>query len=925
MTEPPAAALPPAAASERDVLLATKLHVPGSRADLVPRPRLTERLDEGLERGLVLVCAPAGYGKTVLLADWARRSQYPAGWLSLDAGDNDPARFWRHTLGALDRARPGVADRMGPLLGPPAPASFEPLVTALINELAVPSDDRELLLVLDDYHMIGTQEVHASVGFLLDHRPDNLQLIVASRSDPPLALARLRARGQLAEVRAAELRFTAGEAAALLRQVADVPEPALPDAAAAALTARTEGWAAGLQLAALSLRGQEDVTRFVTAFTGSHRYVLDFLAEEVLDRQDEELRTFLLETSVLERLSGPLCDAVTGRAGSQALLDQVEREGLFLVPLDEVRGWWRYHHLFADLLRARLEQQPGRAEQLHFNAATWYAEHGLADDAIRHAAAAGEMTWAARLIEQHFDEIFYQRGEGATVQRWLSALPDDLVRSRPRLLLAQAQLAATSGRVEATEPLLDAAERASASAADEPFKPTADRAGSLLANVAAGIALQRSYLAALRGNAEGTAAFASQTLAELSEGEQMLSAIAQCNLAEAEWLHGRLAEAERAFASGIAGWRAASQHTVAAWGCHHLGQVQRAQGRLDAAARTCQQALDAMTAPARSALPTAGPAYVGLGEVAYQRNELDTAFRHASEGIALCRQFAYLPPLAAGLATLAWIRQASGDPAGAREAIGEARQAAPGPAGLLNPVPAQHARLLLAQGNLTEAARWTTEGGLSADDEPDYPREREHLVLARVLLAQGEAERALALLGRLHAAAAAQDRAGSLIEIGALRALALAASGREAAAVNTLAGALVIACPQGYVRVFSDEGSPMAALLSRLIAAQRAEHTTAHRVPLGCLARLQQAFDTEHPAPDHGRATAPQGIVEPLTSRELEVLEMLAAGRSNQAIARELVVTLDTVKKHVSHVLGKLGAASRTEAVARARQLGLIP
>ena len=927
MTEPPAAAALPAAASERDVLLATKLHVPGSRAGLVARPRLTERLDEGLERGLVLVCAPAGYGKTVLLADWARRSQYPAGWLSLDAGDNDPARFWRHTLGALDRARPGVADRMRPLLGPPAPASFEPLVTALINELAVPSDDRELLLVLDDYHMIGAQEVHASVDFLLDHRPDNLQLIVASRSDPPLALARLRALGQLAEVRAAELRFTAGEAAALLRQVADVPEPALPDAAAAALTARTEGWAAGLQLAGLSLRGQADVTGFVAKFTGSHRYILDYLAEEVLERQDEQVRTFLLETSVLERLSGPLCNAVTGNTGSQALLEQVEREGLFLVPLDEVRGWWRYHHLFADLLRARLEQQPGRAEQLHCNAATWYAEHGLADDAIRHAAAAGEMTWAARLIEQHFDELFYLRGEGATVQRWLSALPDDLVRSRPRLLLAQAQLAAaTSGRVEAAEQLLDAAERASASAADEPFEPTADRAGSLLANIAAGIALQRSYLAALRGNAEGTAAFASQTLAELSEGEQMLSSIARCNLAIAEWLRGRLADAERAFVSGIAGWRAASQYTVAAWGCYHLGQVQRAQGRLVAAARTCQQALDAITAPAGSPLPTAGPAYVGLGEVAYQRNELDTAFRHASEGIALCRQFADLRALAAGLATLAWIRQASGDPAGAREAIGEARQAGPGPAGLLNPIPAQHARLLLAQGNLTEAARWTTEGGLSADDEPDYPREGGHLVLARVLLAQGEAERALALLGRLHAAAAAQDRAGSLIEIGALQALALAARGEERAAVDALAGALVIACPQGYVRVFADEGPPMTALLGRLITAQRTGRAAA-RVPLDCLARLQGAFDAGPSTPGHrpGTASPVQSIVEPLTGRELEVLQMLAAGMSNQGIARQLVVSLNTVKKHVSHVLGKLGAASRTEAVARARQLGLIP
>ena len=921
MADQPVAAPARVAVSGQDVLLATKLHVPGLQPGFVPRPRLVEALGEGLARQLILVCAPAGFGKTAVLADWARRGRWPVGWLSLDAGDNDPARFWRHAVAALDRARPGIAKRVGPLLGQSASASFEPLVTALVNELADQPGEGDLLLVLDDYHLVSSEPVHTSVAFLLGHLPPGLHLVLASRADPPLPLARLRGRGQLAELRATELRFTSEEAAALLREAAG---PGLPNAVAAVLAARTEGWAAGLQLAGLSLRGQADAAGFVAAFTGSHRYVLDFLADEVLDRQDEELRTFLLETSVLERLSGELCDAVTGRTGSQVLLEQVERAGLFLVALDEVRGWWRYHHLFADLLRARLqEERPGQVVQLHRNAAAWCEGRGLPDDAIRHATAAGEMAWAARLIEQHFDELFYLRGEGATVQRWLSALPDDLVGSRPRLLLAQAQVAATSGRVEAAEQLLNAAERASASAADEPFEPTADRAGSLLANIAAGIALQRSYLAALRGNAEGTAAFASQALAELSEGEQMLSSIARCNLAEAEWLHGRLAEAERAFVSGIAGWRAASQHTVAAWGCHHLGQVQRAQGRLDAAARTGQQALDAITAPARSALPTAGPGYVGLGEVAYQRNELDTAFRHASEGIALCRQFAYLRALAAGLATLAWIRQASGDPAGAREAIGEAVQAAPGPAGLLNPVPAQRARLLLGQGNLTEAARWTTEGGLSADDEPDYPREGGHLVLARVLLAQGEAERALALLDRLRAAAAAQDRAGSLIEIGALRALALAARAEERAAVDALAGALVIACPQGYVRVFADEGPPMAALLGRLVAAQRTEHAAARRVPLGCLSRLLRAFDVQRSGP--GVPAAVPGMVEQLTARELEVLGLLAAGRSNQAIAAELVVALDTVKKHVTHVLDKLGAANRTEAVARARQLDLIP
>ena len=926
MAESPATAASKAAASEPDVLLATKLHMPGPRPDFVPRPRLVEALDEGLSRGVVLVCAPAGYGKTVLLADWVRHGRQPVAWLSLDAGDNDPARFWHHAVAALDRARPGIAGRLGPLLGPPAPPSFEGLVTALVNEMAAGPGDGEALLVLDDYHLIGAELVRASVGFLLEHRPPGLHLVLVSRSDPPLGLARLRASGQLAELRAAELRFTPGEAAALLQQVVAGPGVTLPDADVAALAARTEGWAAGLQLAGLSLRGQVDVAGFVAAFTGSHRYVLDYLAGEVLERQGEQVRTFLLETSVLERLSGELCNAVTGRTGSQALLEWAERAGLFLVALDDVRGWWRYHHLFADLLRARLQQQqPARVAQLHRNAAAWYEEHGLADDAIRHAVAAGQMTWAAQLIEQHFDTFYSVRGEGATIQRWLSVLPTDLVRSRPRLLLAQAQLALTGGRLETVEPLLEAAERAPAGAADEPFEPTIGRAGSLLVNVPAHIALDRSYLAQFRGDAEATAAFASRALAQLGEGEWMLNAAVQGFLAVAEWLRGQLAEAEHAFISGIAGWQEAGQPTLTAWGGYSLSQVQLAQGHLDAAVRTCQQALDITAVPGGPPSAAAGPAFVSLAEVAYRRSELDSALQHVTEGIALCRRFVYAPPLAAGLVTLAWIRQATGDPAGALEAIAEAGRVSPGLAGLLNPVPAQRARLLLAQGDLAAAARWTQEVGLSADDEPDYPREPGHLVLARVLLAQDQPGPAAALLGRLHAAAAAQDRAGSVIEIGALRALALAAAGEEAASVAVLAAALALACPQGYVRVFADEGPPMAALLGRLIAAQRTSQA-AGGVPLGCLARLQHAFDPAHATLGPGRSTSEvTGLVEPLTGRELEVLSMLAAGRSNQAIAAELVVALDTVKKHVSHIMAKLGAANRTEAVARARQLGLIP
>src|SRR5215467_5490171 len=391
MAEPPAAAHRGVAASERDVLLATKLDAPHPQQGFVARARLVAKLDEGLARRLILVCGPAGFGKTTLLADWTRRGNRPVAWVSLDAGDNDPARFWRHVVAAMDRACPGIGERAGPLLGPPAPSSFEGLVSALINELSAQPGDPELLLVLDDYHLIDTRLVHSPLEFLLEHLPPGVHLVLVGRSDPPLPLARLRASGQLAELRADDLRFTAEEAAALLREAVGAD---LPSSAVAALAARTEGWAAGLQLAGLSLRGQADVTGFVAAFSGSHRFVLDYLAEEVLERQSDQLRGFLLETSLLERLSAELCDAVTGRADSQAMLEQVERANLFLVPLDEVRGWWRYHHLFADLLRARLQhERPGRVPQLHRNAAAWYDEHGLADDAVRHALGAGDRAW----------------------------------------------------------------------------------------------------------------------------------------------------------------------------------------------------------------------------------------------------------------------------------------------------------------------------------------------------------------------------------------------------------------------------------------------------------------------------------------------------------------------------------------------------
>ena len=926
--------------SGQDVLLATKLHVPPAPPGFVPRPRLVRALGDGLARGRVLVCAPAGFGKTALLADWARGSGRPVAWLGLDDGDSDPARFWRYAVAALDRARPGLARRAGPV----PQRSFEALVTVLINELAGDPGADEVLLVLDDYHLVDSAPVHESVAFLLENLPPGLRVVVSGRANPPLPLARLRARGQLAELREAELRFTAEEAAALLGEAAG---PGLPEGAVAALVTRTEGWAAGLQLAGLSLRGHADAAGFAAAFSGSHRFVLDYLADEVLDGQPGQVREFLLETSVLDRLSGELCDAVTGRTGSQAMLQDIERAGLFLMPLDEVRGWWRYHHLFADLLRARLQaEQPGRVQALHRAAAAWSEDHDLADDAVRHAVAAGDAAWAARLVERNVETLL-GRGEGATLRRWLSALPAESVRDSPRLCLAQAYGAAMGFQLEALKSLLDDAEHAWAVSGAEPYWDPAGRPVSVLANIPAAIALLRGVLARLRGDAALAADYNRQALALLGEDEWLMHSFVRWDQAVADWLGGRLGPAQRGMAEVLAERRAADEAVrrvgaepaevlrtveggteffagfLATRVGYDLGQVQRAQGNLDAALLTYRQALEAAGENSRAA--HTGMAHVGLAQVLYERNELSAALDHATRGVTLCRQLIFTTPLATGLALLARIRHAQGDAAGAMEAMGEAERVelSPQVIALLNP---QRARLLLAQGDVRAAARWAAAAGLAADDEPGYPREPEYLVLARVLLAQNAPGPALALLQRLLDAAASQGRTGSVIEIQALRALALAADGQHPSAPGALTEAVTLARRPGYVRVFADEGAPMHALLARLAAVPPGQQHGARRIDPDYLATLLRACRQAEAEPAQRRAgVAPQGLVEPLTDRELEVLRLIAAGRSNQRIAHDLVVALDTVKKHVTHVLGKLGAANRTEAAARARQLGLIP
>src|SRR5215475_1726604 len=615
MAKSPTTCPPGVPAPERDVLVATKFHVP--RAGFVPRPRLLARLSQGIGSGLTVVSTPAGFGKTTVLGDWARRSRMPAAWLSLDAADNDPARFWRYVAAALDRVRPGTDVPVTALLRGRQQPPLEAVATAVINELSVPGGGG-VTLVLDDYHLVDAPPVHDSVTFLLDRLPPGLRLVLSSRADPPLPLARLRARGQLAELRATDLRFTLAETAAFLREVTGLD---LPAASVAALQERTEGWAAGIQLAALALRGQADPAGFIATFAGSHRYVLDYLTEEVLAGQPEHVLRFLLQPSVLDRLCGPLCDAVTGRTDSQTRLEELERANLFVVPLDEVRLWWRYHHLFADLLRARLAREwPARVRELHRAAAAWHEEHGFADAAVRHALAASETGWAARLVERHVEALL-RRGEGAPLDRWLSALPAECVRTRPRLCLAQAASAVTSGRLEAVEPLLADAERLFAAVGDEPHEPSVGRALSVLANVPAATAFLRAELARQRGDAARAVAWDRQALAHLGEEDWLLRSHIAWHLAVADWLRGELAEAERALTDVVAELQAAEQRVVAMLACNYLGQVRRVQGRLSAALRTYQRGLEAAS-EAGQQLPPAGIAHMGLAEVLYERNEL---------------------------------------------------------------------------------------------------------------------------------------------------------------------------------------------------------------------------------------------------------------------------------------------------------------
>src|SRR5215207_6868003 len=729
-----------------DTLVSTKLRPSQARPNLVARPRLIAKLEREVGRKLTLISAPAGFGKTTLLGEWVagRSDERSVAWVSVDEADNDPARFLSYLVAALRSIEEEIGEGVLSSLRAPGSPPVGALTGALINELAdIPGN---LAIVLDDYHLIDSDHVNGIVSFLLERLPSNVHLVIASRIDPPLPLARLRARGQITEINATDLFFTREEAVAFMKDTMGLN---LSDKDVGALEERTEGWIAGLQLAALSMRDREDIPGFVRAFSGSHRDVLDFLSEEVLERQSEQMRAFLLETSILQRLTGELCDAVTDRDDGQEALERLERENLFVVALDDERRWYRYHHLFADVLQGLLKQERSEGvKELHLRAAAWYERNGWTTEAVEHALVAGEVEWTARLVE-HNAQTLFQRSEGATVDRWLTALPAELVRSRPRLSLARAIWALISGRADEVEPLLTDAERAFATA-DQADGPPVEETARGLANVPGTVAMLRAELARQRGDVEHTIQFAQLARTQADEGDRYLHFFSSWNLAVAKQMQGRLEEAEDALAALAADPWATGRHSYFAVRIYYtLGQVQRAQGRVSAALQTCQQGLELAAEGGRPDLPAAGVAHVGVAEVLYERNELDAALRHAAEGVALSRQLGYAQWQVTSLTTLARIRQALGDQTGALEAIGEAERLVPSTVvDIFFPVEVQRARLLLAEGKVEDAARWCAERGLGAEDEPSYLREREHLLLARVLLAQEEPDRALRLLER---------------------------------------------------------------------------------------------------------------------------------------------------------------------------------
>lgn len=938
-----------------DSLIRTKLHQPFTRPGLVPRPRLQEQIAQGLQGPLTLITAPAGFGKTTLVASCVAGCGLPVAWLSLDKNDNQAGRFLSYLIAALQEADPTLGSEAAQLMASSEQALPEATLTSLINDLDTAGAARAL--VLDDYQFIASQSVHSAVAFLIEHCPRTFHLVIASRSDPPLPLARLRAHGQTVELRAADLSFTQPEAAQFLN---DVMGLRLDGGSVAVLEERTEGWVAGLQMAALSMRDRKDVAGFIAGLSGTNRYILDYLLEEVLANQPADVQRFLVSTSILERLSAPLCDAVlandegTKRADddpsshpeSLSTLNYLERANLFLVPLDDERTWYRYHHLFADLLRARLDQlYPGLAPQLHARAADWLEQAGITVEAVNHALAAGAHDRAARLVERNTTRLLAQ-GELNALMSWVEALPAELRLGRPWLCVHQAYALMLAGRPAEVEPLLTHIEAALRAASDQRAASPDALSMSMpeVQSLKGALAAIRTFTAVVMGQDDEALAQAQQARTLLSDEDLFEQSLVAWALGNTLLTQGRLPEARLAFEEYARLGRAMGNHWTLLAGQTLLAQVLQTQGQLPRA-----RALLEETLAEASQQGVRGRGYVarlenGLASVLYEQNELEAANRLLAEAIVLTRQWPNPNHLVYAYTLQARVLLALGDLQGARIAAGESDRilrSALLTRRLRRTAEAELVRVWLAlraagvslapgdplavqSGALISA--WQSD--LARPAGSGYPLTDEcveiaALTLAHVSLAVGQAEEVLNLLEPLTHSAQTAGHIGTVIGSLVLSAIAWQGkpAGRTGPALTGLEEALRLAEPGGYVRIFLDEGRPMQLLLAQWLALANAGPMRRYAMHL-----LSQFEVERHTTTAAQEIRSPAGsLVEPLSKRELEVLHLIAVGRTNEEIAQQLIVSRGTIKAHTANIYRKLDVANRTEAVARARELGLLP
>jgi LuxR family maltose regulon positive regulatory protein len=881
------------------LILPTKLFVPPLRPGWILRQRLVEQLNISNQRKLTLVSAPAGYGKTTLISSWLHETKIPSAWLSLDEGDSDPIRFFQYFIAALQKIIPDIGADLPGMLQSVQPPSFDVLINLLINETT--RQAAPFAIVLDDFHVISSQPVLDMVAFLLEHMPPRVHLVILSRVDPPFPLSRLRVRDQLVDIRAGQLRFTLDEIAVFLNEIMKLK---LSTDDLIAIEARTEGWIAGLQLAALSMQSCQDIHGFVSAFAGSHYYVMDYLIEEVLKSQPANISAFLLQSSILSRLCGPLCEAVVDAdpaepVDGQATLEALEQMNLFLIPLDEERHWYRYHHLFADVLNKRLEHQfPHLRPELHRRASQWYEQNGFISEAIQHALAAGEQDRAAQLIEQN-GCFLLMSGEVSTLLNWTSAI-EFQSEAHPWLAIQKAWAQALSGHLDRVEPTLQVPDKLLS-----PLEPTVE-----VRTMQGTIAAARAHCANLRGDTRRAADYAQQALRQLpdcSSISRSIRSVATSVLGDASWINGNLDEAVHAYTEAVRIGQEANNLHMVIIANSNLADILMEQGQLHRADMIYTKSLQMTVRPDGQRSPLASGLYIGLSRLFYERDQLEDASQYARHCLDLCRQWGDVNQQAVAFTILARLEQTRGNLEQAREAMRNAEQlAAESPVSPRRSmlVATDLARVWLAQGNL----ELIQKAGLTVKDEISYRREPEYMILLRVLLAQKDYEAAVGLSKRLLQQAEAGKQMGLVIEILILQSLAFQGKKDTERALEILGRSLMLAQPEGYVRMFLDEGEAMTRLLCQI---RSREAKAGYAAEL--LARMDGISGMVQPSM--------QLLSEPLTVREVEVLKLIEAGCSNQDIAEQLFISIPTVKRHISNIYAKLGVKSRTQAVAIGKEL----